>query len=372
MRTKLLTVLCMFLMVGLGSTVMAATTDLTGDSCIADRDILEANVEVYNDSGNGPEQAKLYLKMAEGSKLPGYVIWDFDVDQDTATGIDMSVLNMPFTSTHCDGTGDKPAVSGQWHSGEGVDFYIIMALRSQSDTSTMADCGGCVTGPDNCGQRSASACTGCTPAGTYYEVANSCIVGDSDCYVVRASEKSDCTEGNCYALTEPCVATDTCGDGMHKGEWRLQVVAGSKAPARGDWFLPITYTITNETEICVTINWNKCLIKSGAASGAGDTDKAPRFAVSAWYDPDFSDEDDFFDPGMLLNLSDYMPNGYSDFATGTYITGPDCLANYDGDRGVGAGDVGTGFGDPIAPGGFLDEWNKRTPYSDQIKCPACD
>ena len=150
-----------------------AVSDTIGDALVANIDIASSSVVTSNiPAGNTvPNTANLGIKMAAGSSLPGAVIWDIDVDNDTATGGGSIVTGIP--SLLCGGAPCKADAGG------GFDFFVVLILRNQSDTSTLADCSGCIGSTAQCVTRGASA--SCNE-GTCYALGDPCQIGDADCY----------------------------------------------------------------------------------------------------------------------------------------------------------------------------------------------
>ncbi len=164
--------------VSLCNTAMAVD-DFTGDNLVPGVDLASASVQTFAPQGPGvpPEYIKLGIRMNAGSHLPTLIIWDFDVDNDTATGDGSIVTGIP--NNTCGGQPCKADAGG------GFDFYAVMALRKQADTSSTALCMNCA--------RSVSQCaTHVVPHLPVMKVpamswAASCDIGDPDCYETDSS-----------------------------------------------------------------------------------------------------------------------------------------------------------------------------------------
>ena len=131
MKTRsLVFVISVLFVMGLSGNALAVN-DSTGENLITNVDIASASVQTSNIEGDNtvPSTANLGIKMAAGSHLPGAVIWDIDVDNDTATGGGSMVTGIP--SLLCGGSPCKADAGG------GFDFFVVLTLRTQSDTSTL-------------------------------------------------------------------------------------------------------------------------------------------------------------------------------------------------------------------------------------------
>ena len=99
---------------------MAIENDTTGEAFVADVDIASVSAEVYDiQDGGSPDKIRLGVKMNAGSHLPGAIIWDIDVDNDTTNGLASVVSGIPL----------PPCGPGQsCKEGEGYDILIMMTL----------------------------------------------------------------------------------------------------------------------------------------------------------------------------------------------------------------------------------------------------
>jgi len=152
MKTRVLEcVMIYFLVLGICGSV-EAVDDTSADNLVQNVDIHSASVVTY-DKDYGPEEiprfAKIGIEMVPGSHLPAAIVWDFDVDNDTATGGSSLLTRTP--NGICGGQVCKTP------AGDGFDFFIVLTLRTQGDSSTLAACNGCSGSPFQCA----------TPAGDF-------------------------------------------------------------------------------------------------------------------------------------------------------------------------------------------------------------
>ncbi len=308
MNKYVVALLSVMLLIGLSTTGMAAPiVDPVGDRFVAGKDILSADALFYPASSLPiADYVKLTVTMASGSTLPGMITWDFDADKNTATGGGSS-LNMPFS----------PCPTSRCKTEGGFDFYILLVMRDQSDTGNTAYCGNCVGAAGQCVTRGATvACT----EGTCYEPGDSCDIGAPGCYLLDETPCSGAGQcPNAYELQTPCTASSDCGSGQQWGEYYVGFgLGGNSRPAfRGRLELP--GDILAKNQYCFTLPWGK-IVAYAAMMGAvnfGDVKDDPTYQVQAWHDPIFDpndggDKEDFFDVGLTLNISDYVPNtGYA-------------------------------------------------------------
>ena len=151
---------CMFLLGMAGNAL--AVNDSIGEQ-LGTLDLATASVVTYSkpSSLEIPDFAKVGVTMAAGSHLPGAIIFDFDVDNDPATGGGSVITGIP--SGNCGGPCKTPA-------GDGFDFYMVLVLRTQGDSSNLSLVSGCSGSSLPCVERGAP---------------------------------SACDEGTCYALGSP-------------------------------------------------------------------------------------------------------------------------------------------------------------------------
>lgn len=346
-----------FLLLGLTSPVLAAS-DPAADNFVPDVDLSSASVVTSSQTNpaNPPEVANIGITMAAGSHLPGLVIFEFDVDNNAATG-GTSIMAAPLDTAEGGGTPPyKPGCGG-------YDFFVVLALRNQSDTSGMALSGGCYGSSVPCIERGAQ-CTGCDGGAEAYEIGSLCS-GGPNCYNVITSVVTACNEGNCFQLNDPCPADQSCAMGLLRGEWYMATSLLTNPSMRGKEILPFEYNIQNETEICITLPWAEIIERAVAAGADLDEDyvinNPPKYQVSVWHDSIFDDDDDYLS-GDLLNLSDFLPDAGGDCnAAGEFNQYDPCPQNSAG----GYGDLNM---DALDVGDFLSTFG-RSVFSQP--CPNC-
>ena len=365
MKTRALISAMGFLLLLAISGTALAVQDTEGESIIGDVDIRSASVVTYDrwDPEDIPRSAKIGIMMAPGSHLPAAIVWDFDVDNDTATG-GSSLLTMIPNGT-CGGQVCKPP------AGDGFDFFIILALRTQGDNSTLAACNGCSGPPFQCATRgTAFTCD----EGTCYGLAAPCAMGDPDCYEIT-EPCSNCTgsENPAYPLADVCgTHIQSCASGMVKGEYYVGFGEGKESYFRGNFTLFTDYTPAYETDICVTIPWGLIVERLWAKISEKGTQPVfdmtyavndpPKYQVSAYFDEDFADEDDLYtyDSGLNLDISDWLPDT-ARVADGEYNSHYPCAHNS-------AGGYGDGNVDAMDVGDFLSEFGRNFFTR---RCPTC-
>jgi len=356
---------CMFLL-GMAGNVLAVN-DPTGDT-IGALDLASADAITSNkrNAAETPDDIKLCVKMASGSHLPGAIIWDFDVDNDTATGGGSIITGIP-TAT-CGGTTCKDCSS---ENDGGFDFFVVMILRTQGDSSNFALCSNCQGVVGTCAERGVpSACD----QGICYQLGNPCNIGDPGCYEIETD--GDCT--NCtpdlpaYPLANVCGFTGKeCDKPLIKGEWYVGYGQAGENMV-GNFHIRNTYNLNNGDEICTTLPWGLMvarmytkILNDGTQTPFDPfypTNNPPNFQASVFYDATFADEDDLFTlPGLFLDVNDWMPNNDCSVA-GSFNSNDPCYHNSEGS---GCGDVDVDAGD-VAD--FLSEFG-RSPFS--RPCPNC-
>ena len=362
MRKTVFLVVSLLMVFGLAGISMAQTSpinDPNNDSYLATVDLTRASVQTYGKAGAGyvPSWVNLGIRMNTGDHLPGMIMWDFDVDQNASTG-GGSTLTMPFA------TAEGP--DGPFKPDKGFEFYVVMALRTQANTSQTALSAGCTGGGYQCVTRGPG-CTGCSPSGTYYELGDACIVGAPDCYEVLPGTFSDCNEGNCYPLDSPCGTTPKdCAMGLLVGEWYAAAGISGTPFIRGKVPLDVaTFNIHTETSLCATLPWAEMVARARNVGVLTDdqlfftADNPPQWQVSVWYDAAPFDGDDMFDAGLVLNLVDFAPN--TGRATAVFNANLPCLMNQHG----GYGDIDVDADDITL---FLSEFGREEFF---LPCPGC-
>ena len=345
-------IVSMFFVLSLSDTARAVS-DTTGENIVPNVDLTGASVQTFapQDSSVPPEYVKLGIRMNGGSHLPSLIIWDFDVDNDTATGDGSIVTGIP--SATCGGSPCKADAGG------GFDFYVVMVLRDQSDDSSTALCRDCTVAAYQCATRSAP--TSCNE-GTCYELGAPCSIGDPDCYEVT-TECTGCSGGPAYPLDQVCgTTTEDCGMGILKGEWYMSIGSAVKPYERGRSFLPVSWNGSDYTQWCFTLPWHHIVARAVDKGADFDYDytksNPPKFQVSVYYDEAFTDGDDLFTlPGLNLDISDWLPNT-ARVADGEFNQYSICVADFTGDGGVDGTDVSI----------LLNDWG-RSQFSQP--CPSC-
>jgi hypothetical protein len=358
MRKLVTAALSIFFLLGFTSLVLAAN-DTTADNFVPDVDLFSASVVTSSQTNPlfPPELANIGIKMAPGSHLPGLIIFEFDVDNDSGTG-GTSILAAPLDTAEGGGTPPyKPGCGG-------YDFYVVLALRNQSDASEIALGAGCFGSSVPCIERGAQ-CTGCAGGAEAYALGPLCD-GGANCWNVIQSVQTACNEGTCFQLDVPCPADQTCAMGLLRGEWYMSTSLLANPSMRGKEILPFEYNPDDETAICFTIPWAE-MLESAVADGADFNeayakDNPPQYLVTVWYDTAFADESDYFTNGDLLNLSDILPNdGGACNAAGEFNPWDPCPQNSAG----GYGDLNM---DAFDVTDFLSTFG-RSVFSEP--CPNC-
>lgn len=321
MSKYLVACLGVMLLLGLGTTGMAAVTDGTGDAFVTGSDLLSVDAIFYPPAAGTStttKWVKLVVTMAAGSTLPGMITWDFDADDNLATGAGSS-LNMPFLP--CPPTRCKTEL--------GFDFYILLVTRDQGDSSNNAYCNNCVGTSAQCVTRGATvACT----EGTCYEPADVCGIGDPDCYEIDEPCSGSLECENAYPLTVPCGASAIgCGTGLQFGEFYAGFgTGGNKQPIYRGRVVAEIGEFAGKTQYCFILPWETIATEAAVKDAVeyANLVQNPPYQVSIWHDPVFADREDFFDPGLTLNLTDYVPNaGYA----ASVIGAAECTMDGNGD-----------------------------------------
>jgi len=302
-------------------------TDLTGytanNSTVGSYDIEKAKLEVYPDSTDLEEYLNVCLKMT--NSLPGMILMEFDVDNDTSTG---GSLGMPSIFNSCEGgTKIKPSTPG-------FDILIMLMLRDQDDDAGTAWCDGCYGfGGGQCFIKDTPCDSSCGTSDCY-KALTPCSAGTPNCYLAQTQCQPTlplCE--SCYEMTIPCgeCPTEPCGIGRILGEWYADTLAGGiggGAPAdRGRIEMPLPKETGSSDEDCYKFPWKRIVELVYEKSGHDfDVEKAKdpaniKWQVSTWYDPDSvpPNANDFFDESQVLpcaEVTDIVPNdGKADVQT---------------------------------------------------------
>jgi len=234
-----------------------AVSDTTGiGQQLGPLDLATASVVTYDKENptSIPDFVKIGVTMAPGSHLPGAIFFDFDVDNNTDTGRGSIITGIP--AGNCGAQPCKTPV------GDGFDFFVVLTLRTQGDTSNL------------------SLYTGC-------------------------SETS-------------------CNKPLIKGEYYVGFGQQPTVVKVGDVNIRNTYDINNEVEICATLPWGLIVTRLLSAmyeaynfTNPQDTpfdviytvNNPPKYQVSVFYDPIFADGDDLFTvPGLNVDVNDWLPD----------------------------------------------------------------
>jgi hypothetical protein len=364
---------CMFLL-GMAGNVLAVN-DTTGDGNPLDLASAEAVTSnrvpfIPPQLPTTPDDIKLCVQMAPGSHLPGIVIFDFDVDSDTATGGGSILTGVP--ASNCGSVPCKDAVCGDDQNNGGFDFYVVLALRSQGDTANGALCSNCEGPSRRCVIKGAE--VACTEP-TCYLIGDDCNVGDPNCFEIAPGSKCTNCAGDvtAFPLADVCGTTppEDCRKNLIKGEWYVSH-AQQRETMVGNIQLRNTYDIKNGDSVCATLPWGIMITQMWTAiRDAGENpnfdvttaqNNPPKFQVGVYFDPVFPvDRDDLFSPGLILDVNDWMPDTDCSVA-GSYNEYSPCAHNSDGS---GCTDVDVDGGDV---GDFLAEFGR----SGFVKpCPNC-
>jgi hypothetical protein len=367
MRLKsIIFALSCLLVLGISGNVFAVTDTqgepLTSISGAQNVDIATANIVTSNLGNSLPEVAHIGVTMAAGSQLPALLLFDVDIDNNTATGGGSVITGIPTNA--CGGTPCKADAGG------GFDFTITLILRQQEDGTSISNCNNCSGGAATCATRGTA--NDCGVDGTCYELGDSCSSG-GDCYVTGNRCETGCPSIFAYPMDVLCddAPQPSCSRGYWKGEWRVGYGQGGQV-RNGNTNVAVGYSIFDETEICVEIPWG--LIVSEASIRIGDaadpdhpafdiqdvfaiaTD-GPKFQVTAMFNPiapwngtDFT----------CLAAKDWVPDT-ARVADGEYNMHAPCGHNTAGAYGnlnVDANDVTD----------FLNEFGRSTFFQ---PCPNC-
>jgi len=320
MKTKILIwVLSLFIILGFHSLVLAVidpTGDTAKNSTVGDYDILGADVTVFpNNLTDVEEYIRVDLQMKSGGKLPGMLIFEFDVDSNLDTGSPVSMVEI---LNSCEG-GTK--IKEQ----SGIDISVFVMLRNQSNDSSTGWCYGCTGGGGQCYFKN-TPCSGCDNGGSNcYKCTTVCTPGQLNCYL--AGEPCNTprpTCDSCFNLDISCPTDVPCGTGRIRGEWYADMMSGGTggdAPAeRGRIMMPLPKE-TNSSGIendYYILPWKMIVYAAYNKGGDFDLEAAKdatnlRFQISTWYDPQdpTPPANDFFDLSQspyCAEVTDVVPN----------------------------------------------------------------
>jgi len=338
---------CLFILMGILvllsiSSSVYAIGDSLGDQRVGGYDIKSADVLFYPPSSwidnTPPDLVKITLEMNTGNNLPGIVVFEFDVDNDTATGGSVSIPC--FFNTCADGTLLKPVVPG-------IDIAIIMILREQGSDVSTAWCYNCTGTNGLCFLRN-TPCYGCGTSNCYKGL-SICPPGSPNCFLARIECRNlpypQCDY--CYEMSTTCSGTTPCGLGRVIGEWYAianpSLVGIGVPPVERGRLYPLPKGTNTAIKDSYRLPWE--LIVQGALNAGANFDpyKANdpnycRWQVSTWIDPDYATtKNDLINfSAYCVEVTDVVPNYLSAAATlGNEI----CRANIDGDGDVDPADL---------------------------------
>ena len=286
-----------------------AVNDTVGDNLKTNVDLLSASVVTSDKvaANQTPDTMNIGIKMAPGSHLPAAVIFDFDADNDTATGGGSVITGIP--AGNC---GSAPCKAP---AGDGFDFYVVLVLRNQGDTSNLSLASGCNGSALTCAERGAQ--VSCNE-GTCYALGSPCNIGDLDCYEIE--EGGACTGcASSYPLANACgFSAKDCSQRLLKSEYYVGYGSQNSVMV-GNIPIRNTFNIENEISLCADLNWGLIvtqmytrLLRDGVSNIFDPiyaTNNPPQFQVAVFYDETFADEDDLFTlPGLNLDVSDWLPD----------------------------------------------------------------
>jgi len=376
LKSIVIAISCLFLL-GVSANVFAVS-DSTGEPLTSGVDILSVSVVTSNQGISSPETAHLGVKMNSGSHLPAVVMFDFDVDNDTATGGGSVITGIP--NMTCRDEFNNPQTC-KADAGGGFDFHVTLLLRSQGDESSLGNCTGCSGSSNTCTER--GVLHDCGTAGTCYELGDACQTG-GDCYLVADRCGDTCSGIYTYPMTVLCddAPAPSCNRGYVKGEWSVAFGQDGQV-MNGNTKLALTYTATGETEICFELPWSIVLSESSTQIiNAEDPEhlpfdvfyamaNPPKYQVTALHNLRFNTEDseqDFTQPklpgepsGFYLAAKDWVPDT-ARVADGEFNEWDPCNHNSEG----GYGDLDVDANDVTD---FLNEFGRGAFFQ---PCPTCE
>jgi len=230
-----------------------AVNDTTGvGQQLGPLDLATSSVITYDKENPSsiPDFVKIGVTMAAGSHLPAVIYFDFDVDNDTATGGRSFISSVP--ANNCGGQPCKTPAD------DGFDFYVVLALRTQGNTSSLSLCNGC----------SETSCNKPLLKGGYY-------VGYGPGIVVKV----------------------------------------------GDITIRQSYSFFDESELCTTLPWGLIVTQMWSVINDAanpihlpfdvsyTVNNPPKYQVSVLYDSIFVDGDDLFSFGpFTVDVNDWLPD----------------------------------------------------------------
>ncbi len=267
--SSLIFTMSFLLVLGLSFPVSAGwETDPSGDTTntgtVGDYDILQGKVELYPSGAGLEEYVDICVQM--GTSMPGMLLASFNVDNNTATGSDVSMVDIIGA---CEGTIDSAPTP------KGLDLIIYVMLRDQIDSASTSWCSSCEGGPaGGNGMERGAACPGCDEANCF-EGGDPCTLDSDDCYLRQftcTSGGSSCSLGPefCSILEEPYTSGTNCALGRVKGEWIANPMGGGggqwREPAeKGRIDMPLPPGPGEGDEYCFKFPWKRIVENVEAA-----------------------------------------------------------------------------------------------------------
>lgn len=309
---RLLFVLVGLLLLGSMSGAVYAVTDVD-DSLLDPYEIVAGDVVIFEPVITEPGAKYARVSLTMDGKLPGALMLEMNVDNDTGTGGN----GMHNILAPCQG-GPKiaPAVPG-------TDFSIYLVLDAQSSASSSAWCSGC-TGPAGLCFYKTTQCDTGIPCGTAncYKGEVSCFPYDLNCFVAgdmcQPEGEPDCDL--CFEMVEDCTSEASCAYGMLRGEYYVAMLdpPQQKAPfyARGRLEMPLPPQggpNGTETGLCITLPYSS-IISTLKGAGAAYDDAAAlnpsnvSWHMSAWEDGAVGGIDHLNADTFCAEIVDIIPN----------------------------------------------------------------
>ena len=270
MRKYFMCVLGLVMVLGfVGMSSAAIVTDPTGDligSGPTDITAARAEQETRTDG-----VTVLKVSYTATPNIGGIMVFEADVDSNTATGGSLSMTGIPVSPCPCKTTA-------------GIDVVVMVMNRDQAATSNSAMCAGC-------SDSTAASCARKRWYGEWYAVASG--TGTTD------------TTGYMRGFLDPTTFYTQATNKSYTFPWDTILL-------RGNYELP-------PAEQYVYAD----------ALNPADT----RWQLSVWTDPTFADEDDFANGASFFGISDVIPNGDGNLVPSVDVANnlTFCEGNFDND-----------------------------------------
>ena len=282
-RVIVMSIFLLFGWISLSSAVIV--TDPTGDKLgSGPTDITAARAEQETRTDG---VTVLKVSYTATPNIGGIMVFEADVDSNTATGGSLSMTGIPVSPCPCKTTA-------------GIDVVVMVMNRDQAATSNSAMCAGCST----------SASASCARKRWYGEW-----------YAVASGTGTTDTTGYMRGFLDPTTFYTQATNKSYTFPWDTIVL-------RGNYEIPPA----EQYDYNVAIN-------------PADT----KWQLSVWTDPSFADEDDFANGTGFFGISDVIPNGDGNLVPSVDVANnlTFCEGNFDNDLDVDGGDAGkfkTDFG----------------------------